>query len=161
LPRTKKQPGTAVDKRNGRRTELEGGVRLTYFPCPLPRASAAALATWEMAWTDPVHDAWTPADGPILVRYIEHWERAQKAARRADRKPVVLGSVGQPAEHPSYSTMARSISVVERCEQLLGLGALNREKLGLTIADRQISLADLNARFAGGDDDDEPDARLG
>jgi len=111
-----------------------------------------------MAWADPVHEAWTPADGPILARYIEHWERAQKAARRADRKPVVLGSVGQPAEHPSYSTMARSIAVVERCEQLLGLGALNREKLGLTIADRQMSLVDLNARImdGGGDDDDDP-----
>jgi hypothetical protein len=161
MPRTKKQPGAAVDKRNGRRMELSAGARLEYFACPLTRASQAACDTWEMAWADPVHEAWTPSDGPILKRYIEHWERAAKSARRADRKPVVLGSVGQPAEHPSYSTMARSIAVVERCEQLLGLGALNRERLGLTINDRKASLADLNERFAGGNDNDDDDVRTG
>lgn len=131
-------------------------MRLERFGCPLQRPSAEALQTWEMAWADPVHEAWTPADGPILVRYIEHWERAAKAARRADRKPVVPGSTGQPSEHPSYSTMGRSIAVVEKCEQLLGLGALNREKLGLTISDRQKSLAELNAALEEGSGDDDP-----
>jgi hypothetical protein len=131
-------------------------VRLERFDCPLQRPSAEALSTWEMAWADPVHEAWTPADGPILVRYIEHWERAAKSARRADRRPVVPGSTGQPSEHPSYATMGRSIAVVEKCEQLLGLGALNREKLGLTISDRQRSLAELNAALEEGQDDDDP-----
>jgi hypothetical protein len=138
--------------------ELEG-ARLERFPCPLARASEATLVVWELAWADPVSEMWTPADGPILVRWIEHFERAAKSARRADRRPVVLGSMGQPAEHPSYQTMGRSVSVLERCEQLLGFGALNRAKLGYSLSEAKRSLLDLNAAFAE-EVADEPDPRL-
>src|SRR5580704_835890 len=142
MPRTKKAAGTAVDTRNGRRTELEGGARLEYFPCPMRRPLVETVQVWELVWQDPVHEVWTPADGPILVRWIEHRDRAVRAARRADRKPVVHGAYEQLTEHPSYVTSNRAVAIVERCEQVLGLGALNRIKLGVEIGHRQLQLAE-------------------
>lgn len=81
-------------------------------------------------------------------------DRAARCFRRADRKPVVLGGNGQVTEHPSYATGAAAIRTAEKCEQLLGLGALNREKLGFTIASARKSLEDLNKAL---DDDDADD----
>jgi len=144
-----------VDKRNGRQVEL-ASVRLEFFPCPLQRATPDEVATWGMAWADPVHEAWTPADGPILVHWIECYRLAARSRRRANRRPVVLGSTGQPVEHPSYATMTRADGEWWKCSQVLGLGALHREKLGISIAERQKGMDDLNREFAeeSADDDD-------
>jgi hypothetical protein len=161
VPRTKKAPGQAVDRRNGRRSEL-AAVRLEFFPLPSRRPVwlVATREAWAIAWEDPVSKLWTPADGPLLLRWADSFDRAARALRRADRKPIVLGSVGQVVEHPSYGTAERALRVAERCEQQLGFGALNRARLGLTVAEAQKSLDDLNRDFMGGSDD-EPDPRLG
>lgn len=162
MPRTKKPAGTVADRRNGRREiEVSGEGQLQRFDLPKRRPpwSVESLMAWEGAWADPICQAWTAADRPILLRWIDHLDRATRALRRADRKPVVLGSVGQVVEHPSYQTASRSIAVAEKCEAQLGFGALNREKLGFTIAAARKSLEDLNREFGGGDED-EPDPRL-
>jgi hypothetical protein len=161
MPRTKKAPGTAVDRRNGRRSELSA-VRLAFFPLPkrTPPWLVVTREAWAVAWEDPVAALWTPADGPLLLRWADSFDRAARALRRADRRPVVLGSVGQVVEHPSYGTAERALRTAERCEQQLGFGALNRAKLGLSVAEAQRSLDDLNRDFVGGDVD-EPDPRLG
>src|SRR5690348_10513351 len=105
MPRTAKPAGTAVDARNGRRLEVPG-VRLERFELPRRRPPwlAATREAWDIAWEDPVAGLWTPADGPLLLRWADAIDRALRCARRADRKPVVLGSVGQVVEHPSYGT---------------------------------------------------------
>lgn len=162
MPRTKKPAGTAADPRNGRRAELEvAGGGLERFPLP-PRRPAWTRETveaWEGAWEDGVSMTWTPGDRPILLRWADSIDRAARALRRADRKPVVLGSVGQVTEHPSYATAKSALAVAEKCEAQLGFGALNRNRLGLTVTAARKSLLELNAAFAG-DDDDEPDPRL-
>jgi hypothetical protein len=107
---------------------------------------------WDGAWSDPIAQAWTAADRPILLRWIDAIDRATRCLRRADRKPIVLGGNMQVTEHPSYATAAKAIAIAERCEQQLGFGALNREKLGFTIASARKSLGDLNRELAGGDD---------
>lgn len=155
MPRTAKAAGTAVDKRNGRRLALPA-VRLEYFPLP-PRRPAWLAETreaWEVAWADPVHELWTPADGPLLLRWADARDRAARSARRADRKPVVLGSVGQVVEHPSYGTWKSAVTVAERCEQQLGMGALNRSKLGVEAASAAKSWDMDDDEGLDGDDDD-------
>ena len=159
MPRTKKPAGQAVDRRNGRRAELElVSESLGRFDLPSRRPAwlAESRLAWDGAWSDPISQAWTAADRPILLRWIDAVDRSWRALRRADRKPIVLGSTGQVVEHPSYQTAARSIATAEKCEQQLGFGALNREKLGFTIASARQSLLELNAAFAeeAGDDDD-------
>jgi hypothetical protein len=140
---------------------VSGAGKLERFELPSRRPAwlAESRAAWDGAWADPISQAWTAADRPILLRWIDAVDRAMRCLRRADRKPVVIGGNTQVTEHPSYGTAARSITTAEKCEAQLGFGALNREKLGFTIATARQSLADLNARLAG-DDNDEPDARL-
>lgn len=159
MPRTKKPAGQAVDRRNGRSFELEG-VRLARFDLPSRRPPwlRESRAAWEIAWADPVSALWTPADGPLLLRWIDAYDRAVRSLRRADRKPVVVGGNGQITEHPSYGTAKAQLAVVERCDQQLGFGAYNRARLGLTVAQAQQTMDDLNAAFLE-DGDDEPDPR--
>lgn len=162
MPRTKKPPGTAVDPRNGRRPELVlSGESLQRFDLP-PKRPAWARETrqsWELAWQDPISQAWTPGDAQILLRWADALDRAARALRRADLKPLVSGSTGQLTEHPSYATAARAVATAEKCETQLGFGAMNRERLGFTIGQRVKSLAEVNAEYLDGDHDDEPDPR--
>jgi len=163
MPRTKKPAGQAADPRNGRRAELAvaGVGQLERFALP-PRRPAwtrETLAAWEGAWSDGVAAMWTPGDRPILLRWADSIDRAARALRRGDRKPVVVGGNGQITEHPSYGTAKAALATAERCEAQLGFGALNRNRLGLTMAAAQKSLLDLNEAFLDGADD-EPDPRL-
>lgn len=163
MPRTKKPAGQAVDRRNGRRTELQAaGAGLEQFELPprRPPWTAETRLAWDGAWADPVRQSWTVGDRPLLLRWADSIDRAARALRRADRKPLVLGSVGQVTEHPSYMTAKSALQIAEKCEAQLGFGALNRARLGLTIGQAKRTLADLNAEFAGGAEDDD-DPRLG
>lgn len=160
MPRTKKPAGMAVDRRNGRRAELElAGARLERFELPpkRPAWSREARAAWDLAWEDPIAQAWTAGDAQILLRWADALDRAGRALRRADLRPLVKGSMGQLSEHPSYATAARAVAVAEKCEAQLGFGALNRERLGFTIGAARKSLAELNAMLAGGGDDADPE----
>ena len=160
MPRTKKPAGQAADSRNGRRAELAipGGGQLARFDLPPKRPAWApeTVEAWEGAWLDPVSQAWSAGDRPILLRWADSIDRAWRALRRADRKPVVLGGNMQQTEHPSYQTAKSAIATAERCEQQLGFGALNREKLGFTIAAARKSLEELNRELDGGDDGYDP-----
>lgn len=161
MPRTRKPAGQAVDPRNGRRAELvlSGSGRLERFELPSRRPAwlAESRAAWEGAWADPISQAWTAADRPILLRWIDAVDRAMRSLRRADRKPVVIGGNAQVTEHPSYGTAARAVTTAEKCEAQLGFGALNRERLGFTIATARKSLEDLNRELdEGSGDDDDP-----
>lgn len=163
MPRTKKAPGAAVDRRNGRRAELTltaGPLEQFDLPSRRPAWLVTTREAWAGAWADPIAQAWTAGDRPILLRWIDSLDRADRALRRADRKPVVLGGNMQVTEHPSYGTAARAIATAEKCEQQLGFGALNRERLGFTIATARKSLEELNAALMGGNDDG-PDPRAG
>jgi hypothetical protein len=164
VPRTKKAPGTAADPRNGRRAELTvaaGGLERFELPSRRPAWLAASRDAWERAWADPIHQAWTAADGTILLEWIDALDRAMRSNRRGDRKPVVVGGNGQVTEHPSYGTATRSAALADKRAQTLGLGALNRERLGFTVGQARKSLAELNAMLNDDADDDERDPRRG
>lgn len=165
MPKTRKPAGTAVNPRNGRRAELEvdAGGALAWFELP-PRRPAWLLATrgaWLAFRDDPVWQLYTPGDKTILLRWVDALDRAERAFRRADRKPVLEGGNRQLTEHPSYQTAAKMVAVAEKCEQQLGVGPLNRVRLGLTVTTARRSLLELNAAFAEGGEADEPDPRLG
>ena len=161
MPRTKKPAGQAVDRRNGRRAELvvsdAGQLQRFELPSRRPAWLPDSRAAWDGAWSDPISQAWTAADRPLLLRWIDAVDRATRSLRRGDRKPVVVGGNGQITEHPSYGTAHRSIAVAEKCEAQLGFGALNREKLGFTIAAARKSLEELNAGLMEAMGDPDPD----
>jgi|SRR5580704_8502308 hypothetical protein len=160
MPRTKKPPGAAVDRRNGRRTEIAASS-LEQFPLPKRSGESCRIETrkaWGALWLDPVATALTPVDRPVLIRWAHAIDRAAWALEQADAEPISTGSMGQEVESPYYGIADKAIRVAQACEAQLGVGALNRARLGIAILQERASLTDLNARImdSGGNDDDDP-----
>lgn len=160
MPRTKKPAGAAVDQRNGRRTELAAAAVARFELPDKPRGWSAEVRTaWEAFWCDPVAQALTEVDQVVLLRWADHLDRAVKQLRLADRKPLDVGSMGQAVTNPRFGVADQALKVVEKCEAQLGIGALNRARLGIAIVTERHSLAALNERYAqnGVPDDGEDD----
>jgi len=172
MPRTKKAAGTAVDQRNGRRTEIASSS-LARFSLPKrppvkdPETGELASPPWRLEtrkawaalWADPVASALTPADRPVLLRWADAMDRAAKHLELGDASPIAKGSMGQAVESPHYGIADKAIRIAQACEAQLGVGALHRARLGIAIVEGKQSLMDLNARIAQaseGDDDDDP-----
>lgn len=160
MPRTKKPAGTAVNPRNGRRTEIAASSLAKFA---LPKRSSGepwrleTRKAWTALWADPVAQALTPVDRPVILRWAAALDRAAWALELADANPVSKGSMGQEVESPYYGIADKALRVAKDCEAQLGVGALHRARLGMAIADARQSLEDLNARFAGGGDDERDD----
>lgn len=160
MPRTKKAPGTAVDKRNGRRTEVAASS-MTKFALPKRTdGSAWRLETrkaWSALWQDgALAGVLLPVDRPVLLRWADALDRASRHLEAGDADPIATGSMGQQVESPHYGIADKALRVAKDCEAQLGIGALHRARLGIAILAERASLADLNAKVAaaGGDDDD-------
>ena len=165
MPRARKPPGMAVDRRNGQRAEL-AAAELKRFA--LPRRSDGrpydlrTRRVWSALWDDQALAAvLVPADRELLIRWAEAVDDGIKARAEAWSDPIARGSMGQEVESPYFKVAAAAVGLAERCEQQLGIGALSRARLGIAILAEQVSLADLAARFDGGGLGDEPDPRLG
>lgn len=170
MPRTKKAAGSAVDRRNGRRTEVAASslARFALPKRPLVkdpetgelRSEPWRLETrkaWSALWADPVAMALTPVDRPVLLRWADSIDRAQRHLELGDADPIATGSMGQEVESPHYGIADKAVKVAQACEAQLGVGALNRARLGIAILAERESMDALNARIAGdSDDDDDP-----
>jgi hypothetical protein len=162
MPRTKKAAGTAVDRRNGRQAELDPVASVARFDLP-DRAGGWRTETyraWDTFWADPVAAALTEVDEVVLLRWADHLDRAALLVEEADKSPVAKGSMGQPVENPKYGIAARAMAVVEKCEAQLGIGALNRARLGIAIISQKAALEDINHRYVQPaqleEDEDDP-----
>lgn len=163
MPRAPKAAGTAVDKRNGARMGVAAG-RLRKFALPR-RAPVAdpktgelrerpwALETkraWDALWKDDsLSSVLTAADRPVLLRWADAIDRAQRHLELGDADPIAKGSMGQAVESPHYGIAAKAVAVAQACEQQLGIGGLNRSRLGITILAEKRSLLDLAAAYPG------------
>lgn len=162
MPRTKKPPGTAADRRNGRQAALGTPTQVVaYFDLPEGRPwRPETCDAWRAFWADPVAKVLQEVDRVLLLRWAEHLDRAADLIEKADLDPVAKGSMGQPVENPRYGIAARSVATVEKCEAQLGVGALNRARLGIAIVSGQAALEDLNARYLppapDSEEDDDP-----
>jgi hypothetical protein len=94
----------------------------------------------------------------VLLRWADAVDRAARSLELADANPIAKGSMGQAVESPYYGIADKAIRVAAQCEAQLGVGALNRARLGIAILQERTSLAELNAAImgGGGDDDDDP-----
>jgi hypothetical protein len=165
MPRAKKPAGTAIDSRNGERASLPA-VPLKRFT--LPRRSDGLdydLRTrrmWKALFDDQaLSSVLSPVDRELVIRWaqaVDDWIKALTSARAA---PIATGSMGQEVASPHFAIAAQAMSVIVECERQIGIGALNRARLGIAILTERASLADLASRFDGGGGGGEPDPRLG
>lgn len=158
MPRTKKAAGQAVDRRNGRRNEITASS-LAKFALPKRTSGEPwqleTRKAWLALWSDPVATALTPVDRPVLLRWADAIDRAARSLELADAEPIATGSMGQEVESPYYGIADKAVKVAQACEAQLGVGALNRARLGIAILQERSSLVDLNAKYAGGGDSGE------
>jgi hypothetical protein len=162
MPRPKKAPGLAADPRNGQQVELREASSLPRFGLPR-RAAGWELRTrqaWKALWDDPVSRALSLVDRELVVRWAESLDDWVSALAKGRLEPVVVGSVGQPVKSPHFDIAKDAMRVVLACEAQIGVGALNRARLGIAILNERMTLDQINARYLGGGDADEQDPRL-
>ena len=152
MPRTKKPAGTVADPRNGRRAEVSGSA-LAKFSLPKRTSGEPwrleTKRAWDALWADPVASVLTPVDRPVLLRWADSLDRAAWSLEEADKSPVAKGSMGQDVASPHYAIAGDALKVAQACEAQLGVGALNRARLGIAILAERESMDALNARITG------------
>jgi hypothetical protein len=165
VPRTKKPAGQAVDRRNGRTTELVAvaGARLD-LPAPPPGVEWCedAVTAWGRYWQDSVTQALTPADDVLVLRWLESLNRYLILSRQADLSPLSVGSTGQDVLNPLYKAAEMALKVVIACERQLGIGPAHRASLGIALLVEKKTLAGMNAAYTAPEVTyDEDDPRIG
>jgi hypothetical protein len=158
VPRAKKAAGQAVDRRNGQHQSLSA-VPLPRFGLP-KRPEGWDLRTrrvWAALWADPVSSALSVVDREMVIRWAEALDDHGKALVRAREDPITEGRNDQPVASPWFAIAKQAMDIVTECERQIGVGALNRARLGIALIQERASLLDLAGRRSGGD---EPDPRL-
>lgn len=123
-----------------------------------PRLCAPAKAAWNAYWGNVLSGVMLGSDSPMVLRWIKNVDRYYRLLGEADREPVVVGSTGQPRPNPVYDLALKFEASIKDDEKQLGIGPLNRLRLGVAVTESAKSLADLNAEAE--EDDGEDDFRV-
>jgi hypothetical protein len=151
VPRTKKPPGQAADPRNGRQAELQVVERSEAPSTPDGLKRDASVALWSSYWSDAISGLVQTAEIALVERWVRNVDRYSVLMAVADAEPMVEGSMGQPKENPAYGLALKLEASIRADEAQLGYGPKNRAALGIAVVAQKASLADLNARYGGGD----------
>ncbi len=165
MPRTKKAPGAAADRRNGRREVVAGEALEVALPRPRDTYHPIALVVWDGYWSDVVASTVTTADLMVVFAWISAYDDALVKQAEADKVPLVDGSQDNLVANPLYAVAKASMDLAMACARQLGIGAKNRADLGISLLSERSALDDLNARYTdwdedGEDDGDDDDPRL-
>lgn len=138
------------DQRQGRNKPLQVPTRdknLPLIPDPPKGVKQEVKDLWTRLWQTPVGRAWDPdMDGPLLLRYAKtfhHWLNAQRDLANLDGV-VTQGSQGQPVIHPITQYISQLEQRMAQMEDKLGLSPMARARLGLTIAEGELTAAQLS-----------------
>jgi hypothetical protein len=94
----------------------------------------------------------------MVVRWAQSVDDWIKAIAEGRKDPITAGRNDQPVASPHFAIAKQAMDIVVECERQIGVGALNRARLGIAILAERASLADLAGRFDGGGS--EPDPRI-
>lgn len=140
----------ALRQRGNRTPSLRlGGQNIERMIPPMPSGSwlKATRETWEFLFQSELADIIQPLDGALLKHWITCIDERDRAMTKFRRERFVDGSRGQPRLSPAWK-LVQDLSVeIRQAEQQLGIGGLNRFRLGVTMGQ---AAAALNF-----DDDDE------
>lgn len=148
-------PPKPSDRRQNRGRRDLGVVETPAPKHPMPSGLCArAKESWNGYWSDVVSGVMRDSDLSLVNRWAHNLDRYHRLLAQADGEPVVHGSSGQPRTNPIYDLVYKIEASIKDDEKQLGIGPLNRLRLGLAIQEGARSLADLNADAEVGDDDD-------
>lgn len=160
----RKPHGTAVDRRNGQKSvNLNAISGLKVEPYPPPEGVCEEVEdAWKGFWEDRPAALLTPAARVVLIRWARALDRYLRVTAEADLEPIVSGSQGQQVANPLYRVADSALRTIDACERQLGIGPLNAAGLGIAAVSEARTLADMNARYGGAEQqqDEEPDPRL-
>lgn len=113
-----------------------------------------AVGAWEAYWVDVVAGVVRRSDEPLVERWARNLDRYYRLLATADADPIVTGSTGQPRPNPAYELGYKIEASIKDDEKQLGIGPLNRMRLGLALTEGRKSLTELNAEAESGANDD-------
>ncbi|MDR3661842.1 hypothetical protein [Mycobacterium sp.] len=116
-----------------------------------------AQDAWAGYWGDTVSGVTRESDTALVLRWVRNVDRYHRLIAEADRSPMVAGSTGQQRANPIYDLVLKIETSIKADEQQLGVGPLNRLRLGIAFSESAKSLAELNAEA---EDDADNDPRL-
>lgn len=121
---------------------------------------SAAQSAWRDFWDDALCGVMRNPDASMALRWVKNLDRYYRLMASADGEPIVTGSTGQYRINPGYDLALKIEASIKADEQQLGIGPLNRLRLGVALSESAKSLADLNAEVEDDDEDDDPRAGL-
>jgi P27 family predicted phage terminase small subunit len=128
---------------------------------PLPaKLCQQAVDAWHSYWGDVLSGVMRQSDAPLVLRWVQNLDRYHRLIAEADREPMVSGSTGQPRSNPVYDLAFKIEASIKDDEKQLGIGPLNRLRLGVALSEGAKSLADLNAEADDDEEDDDPRSGL-
>jgi P27 family predicted phage terminase small subunit len=149
-------------KRQGRGTRDMAVVPRSERDVPVPAESLPAplKARWYTLWNSPLGAAWSAdTDTLVLRRLFSLYKlRAESLAAVERDGLVVVGSKGQPVDHPLARRLATIDSEIRQLEDRVGLNPRARLNLGLEGLRLQDGIRGLSR--VDDDDMDDEDPRL-
>ena len=138
-----------------------GSVETIGIAPPLPaKLCLQAVDAWNSYWGDVLSGVMRQSDATLVLRWVQNLDRYHRLLAEADRSPMVKGSTGQPRSNPVYDLVFKIEASIKDDEKQLGIGPLNRLRLGVALSEGAKSLADLNAEADDDEDNDDPRSGL-
>ncbi len=138
---------------SGKRTEKDRSnpatvVQLREEPAtapPPPDLHPAVVEAWNAYMASDVAKVLDEVDLPLLRRWghaYDQWLTTSAAVK--EHGPYVQGSMGQPVLSPEVKYLKGLESDIQKYETELGMTPMARARLGLTVAEGQLTAAQLN-----------------
>lgn len=137
--------GKSADDRQGHTDLVKAEVFDEALDVPIPPEGMhpAVVRQWEAFWVSDVTRVLAETDLPAVERlflYRSEWWEVHDAYRALeDGQVIVLGSAKQLTFHPTADRLLKLEAVIDKLESQLGLTPMARARLGVTLAQNQLT----------------------
>jgi P27 family predicted phage terminase small subunit len=141
--------GKPADRAQGHRrrelTLVQGDeAPLVKVPRPPKGLVPEVRRAWAAYWRSPMARLAQDVDRPAITRLFRLYDQLERAMAAVSVALVVKGSQGQVRVNPVADYVAKLDTQILRLENELGLTPMSRARLGLTIAQGQLTVEELN-----------------
>ena len=104
-----------------------------HIPAPPRSLSPQLECLWHQLWDSDLAAAWVPStDGHVMARLFSLYQLRDEALETIKRDGLlIIGSKGQPTDHPAARRMGAWDSEIRQVEDRMGLNPKARLNLGL------------------------------